>query len=129
MHLRAEFLREDPLDIAPPERTGTILGLRWGVEALFRAGVLLRVQPGRTSAAGPLVESGDVPSVGPGDPVLDGAAGAAQRPGDVLCGAALLGQDDGLDSSPESLLRDDLGEVLELLQGVIVGDEVRWSRA
>jgi hypothetical protein len=37
----------------------------------------------------------------------------------------LLGQEDGLDPSPESFLGDGLGEVLELLQGVVVGDEHR----
>ena len=88
-HRRAEFLREDVLDIAPPERTDAILGSRWGVEALLQARVLLRIQPGWASAPGSLVERGDVPSVVLGDPVLDGTQGAAQRLGDVLCGAAL----------------------------------------
>jgi hypothetical protein len=71
------------------------------------------------------VERGDVPSVVLGDPVLDGTEGAAQRLSDVLGGAALLGQDEGLDASPESFLGDGWSEVLELLQGVIVGDEHR----
>ena len=71
------------------------------------------------------MERGDVPSVILCDPVLDGAEGAAERLGDVLSGAALLGQDDGLDPTPESFLGDGLGEVLELLQGVMIGDEHR----
>ena len=70
---RAEFLREDPWNIEPPERADAILGARWGAEALLQAGVLLGVHPRRASAAGSLVEGGDVPSVVLRDPVLDGA--------------------------------------------------------
>ena len=97
----------------------------FAAEVGVQAGVLLRIPSGRTSAPGSLVQRGDVPSVVRGDPILDGAEGAAQRLSDVLCGASLLGQDEGLDASPESFLGDGLGEVLELLQGVMVGDEHR----
>ena len=124
-HRGAKFLLQDPLDIAPPERTGAVLGSRWGVEALPHAWVLLRVQSGRAPAAGSLVERSDVPSVVLSDPVLDSAEGTAECLGDVLCSAALLGQEDRLDATPESFLGDGLGEVLKLLQGMIVGDEHR----
>jgi hypothetical protein len=71
------------------------------------------------------MERGDVPSVVLSDPVLDSAEGTAECLGDVLCSAALLGQEDRLDATPESFLGDGLGEVLKLLQGMIVGDEHR----
>ena len=38
-------------------------------------------------------------------------------------GPSLLGEEDGLDSLPGAFLGDGLGQVLELVQGVMVGDE------
>ena len=58
-----------------------------------------------------------------GDPVLDRPERAAQGLGDVGGGPPLLGEDDGLDSLPDPLLGDGLGQDLELFQGMMVGDE------
>jgi hypothetical protein len=77
-HQDAEFRLEDPWDIEPPRRADAVLGPRRGVEALSQAGVLLRGQPQRASAARSLVEGLDASLVVLGDPVLDGPERTAQ---------------------------------------------------
>ncbi len=39
--------------------------------------------------------------------------------------AEALGEDDGLDASPESLLGNGQDEIVELFQGMVIGDEHR----
>jgi len=119
----AEFLSKDPSDIEPAEDTDAVLGAGRVSQALLQPGILLGLQPRRPSAAGLLVERLDAPSVVLRDPVLDGAERAAQGRSDILGGAPLFGEGDGLDAAPESFLGDGSGRVVELFQGVMVGDE------
>jgi len=122
-HQDAEFQLQDPSDITAPERADSVFGPRWCVQALLEPGILPGVQPWRSPAAWPFVECLEAPAVVLSDPVLDGAERTAQGRSDVLGGAAPLGEDDGLDASPESLLGYGLGRVSELFRGVMVGDE------
>ncbi len=55
-------------------------------------------------------------------PGLDGAAADAQGAGDVRCGVALLGQDDGLDAGPGAGLAALLGRLMQALQRVTILD-------
>src|SRR5262249_13551801 len=105
-HQDAEFLLQDPTDIGSPEGTDTIFGPRWSLQALLQPGILLGVEQGRSPAARPLVERLETAAVVLRDPVLDGAERTAQGRSDVLGGAALLGEDDGLNAPPESFLGD-----------------------
>ena len=84
---------------------------------------MLRVQGAWPSGPGLLAERLDAAAVVLGDPVLDGAERASQALGDLGCGPSLLGEDDGLDSLPGAFLGDGIGQGLELVQAVMVGDE------
>jgi hypothetical protein len=70
-----------------------------------------------------LTEGLDAAAVVLGDPVLDGAERASQALGDMGGGPSLLGEQDGLDPPPGAFLGDDIGQGLELVQAVMVGDE------
>jgi hypothetical protein len=120
--LYAEFLLQDPLHIASPEGADPILGSWRFVEALLEAAGVVRGQSWRASGMRPLLEGRDAAAVVLGDPVLHGPERAAQAPGDVLSGASLLGEEDGLEASPDPLLRDGLSQILELLQAMVAFD-------
>ena len=62
------------------------------------------------------------PPVVGGDPGLDGAAADAQGAGDLGCGIALLGQDDGLHAGPGAGVAVSPGCLLQAVQRVMILD-------
>ena len=70
----------------------------------------------------PVVLSPELRATGAAPACIHGPERAAQAPGDVLSGASLLGEEDGLEASPDRLLRDGLSQILELLQAMVAFD-------
>jgi hypothetical protein len=121
-HQHPELLLEEPSDVEPAECADAVLRTGRGHEALLQPRVLLRVQLPRASGSRAVVEGFDAPSVILVDPVLNGAERAVQGLGDVRGRASLLGEDDGLDTTPEPFLGDGLGQVFKVLQSMMIFD-------
>jgi hypothetical protein len=122
-HRDPELALEDPADVGGPEGADAVLGPGRGFDPLLEPGVVLRGQGAWPPGSGLLAERLEAAAVVLGDPILDGAERAAQGEGDPGGGPSLLGEDDGLDSLPGSLLGDGVGQDLELGQAVMIGDE------
>jgi hypothetical protein len=122
-HRHPELAFEDPTDIDAAEDTDAVLGPRRGVEPLLEPGVVLRGQGAWPSGPGLLAERLDAAAIVLSDPVLDRAERASHALGDVGRSPSLLGEEDRLDTYPSAFLGDGLGQDLELVQAVMVGDE------
>jgi hypothetical protein len=122
-HQGAELLLQESSDIEPSECTDAILGAWRVIEPLPEPGVVLRGEPPRSPGPGAVVERLDSPAVVLRHPILDRPEGGAQGLGNKGCRPPLLGEEDGLESLPGPLLGDSVGQDLELLLGMMVGDE------
>src|SRR4029453_12827728 len=82
-------------DVGAPQLADPILGARRGVDPLAEAVLLVAGQDRRAAGVGPVRQRLQSAPVVGGDPGLDGATADAQGAGDLGCGIALLGQDNG----------------------------------
>ena len=77
---------------------------------------------GAAAGVGPVGQRLQAAPVVGGDPRLDGAAADAQGAGDLRCGVALLGQDDGLHAGPGAGVAVSPGRLLQAVQRVMILD-------
>jgi len=122
-HQDAELLLQESSDIEPSECTDAVLGAWRGIEPLSEPGVVLGGEPPRPPGPGAVVERLDAPAVVLRDPILDRPEGGAQGLGDQRCRPPLFSEEDGLESLPDPLLGEGVGQDLELLLRMMVGDE------
>ena len=121
-----ELLLQEPADVAAAPLPGLVLGARRGVDVLQEGALQVMGQSRSAAGVGAVRQRVQTARVVGGHPRLDGAAAEAQGAGDLACGIALLGQDDGLHPGPGACRAKLPGRLLKAVQRVVVLDAHEW---